>query len=61
MTELNLKGRWNELTGKLKQKYAQLTDDDLTFADGKEDELMGRLQQRLGRTKEEIRREISEM
>ena len=61
MTELDLKGRWNELKGKLKQKYAELTDDDLTFADGKEDELMGRLQQRLGRGKEEIRKELGEM
>ncbi len=61
MTDLNLKGTWNQISGKLKQKYAQLTDDDLTFADGKEDELMGRLQTRLGRTKEELRQEISEL
>lgn len=58
MTKLELKGNWNEIKGKLKQKYAQLTDDDLTFIDGKEDELYGRLQKRLGRDKEEIRREI---
>jgi uncharacterized protein YjbJ (UPF0337 family) len=43
MTTLQLKGNWNEIKGKLKQKYAQLTDDDLTFAEGKEDELLGRL------------------
>ncbi len=55
MTNLNLKGNWNELKGKLKQKYGQLTDDDLTFAEGKEDELLGRLQQRLGQDKEEVR------
>ena len=61
MTELNLKGNWNELKGKLKQKYAQLTDDDLTFVDGKEDEMLGRLQQRLGRSKDEVRKEISEL
>ena len=61
MTNLNLSGRWNEIKGKLKQKYATLTDDDLTFAEGKDDELMGRLQQRLGRTKEDLRREISEL
>lgn len=60
MTKLETKGNWNEIKGKLKQKYAQLTDDDLTFAEGKEDELLGRLQQRLGRKKEEIRREIEE-
>jgi uncharacterized protein YjbJ (UPF0337 family) len=58
MTSLKLKGSWNELKGKLKQKYGQLTDDDLTFAEGKDEEMLGRLQQRLGKTKEEIRKEI---
>ena len=61
MTTLNLKGNWNEMKGKLKQKYAQLTDDDLTFAEGKEEEMLGRLQQRLGKNKEELRREIEEL
>ena len=61
MTTLNLKGNWNELKGKLKQKYAQLTDDDLTFVDGKEDEMLGRMQQRLGRSKDDLRKEISEL
>jgi uncharacterized protein YjbJ (UPF0337 family) len=60
MNKLQIKGDWNELKGKLKQKYGQLTDDDLTFAEGKDDELLGRLQQRLGKTKEEIRRELEE-
>ena len=59
MTKLDIKGNWNEIKGKLKQKYAQLTDDDLTFAEGKEEELMGRLQQRIGKKKEEIREEIA--
>ena len=58
MTILEIKGSWNEIKGKLKQKYAELTDDDLTFAEGKDDELVGRLQKKLGRTKEEIRAEI---
>jgi uncharacterized protein YjbJ (UPF0337 family) len=58
MTSLKMKGSWNEMKGKLKQKYAQLTDDDLTFAEGKEDELLGRLQKRLGKTKEEMKKEI---
>ena len=58
MTKLQLKGSWNEVKGKLKQKYGDLTDDDLIFAEGKEDELLGRLQQRLGKSKEELRREI---
>ena len=59
--KLQLKGSWNEVKGKLKQKYGQLTDDDLAFADGKEDELLGRLQKRLGRTKDELRAEIADM
>ena len=59
MTKLQLKGSWNEVKGRLKQKYADLTDDDLTFAEGKDDELLGRLQQKLGRSKDEIRDEIS--
>ena len=58
---MELKGRWNEVKGKLKQKYGELTDDDLTFVDGKEDELFGRMQQRLGKTKEEIRAEVESM
>ena len=58
---LQLKGNWNQIKGKLKQKYGQLTDQDLTFAEGKEDELLGRLQQRLGRSKDELRAEIEKM
>ena len=61
MTKLGFKGSWNEAKGKLKQKYAQLTDDDLTFSEGKEDELLGRLQQRLGRSKDDLRREIQDL
>lgn len=58
MNTLSVKGNWNEIKGKLKQKYANLTDDDLAFAEGKEEEMLGRLQKRTGRTKEELRREI---
>ena len=61
MTNLQLKGSWNEVKGKLKQKYGQLTDDDLKFAEGKDDELLGRLQQKLGKTKEELRKEIEKL
>ena len=61
MTTMNLKGHWNEIKGKLKQKYGQLTDDDLTFAEGKEEELLGRLQQRLGKSKEDVRAEIEKI
>lgn len=60
MTKLTFKGTWNEIKGKLKQKYAGLTDDDLLFTEGKEDELLGRIQQRTGKTKEELRKEIEE-
>lgn len=59
MTRLELKGSWNEAKGKLKQKYAHLTDDDLLFVEGKDDELLGRLQKTLGRTKEQIRDKIA--
>lgn len=55
------KGNWNVMKGKLKQKYADLTDDDLTYAEGKEDELLGRLQKKLGKTKDEIKSEINSL
>jgi uncharacterized protein YjbJ (UPF0337 family) len=55
MTNLKLKGDWNVLKGKLKQRYGNLTDDDLIFIKGKEEELLGRLQQKIGKTKQEIR------
>jgi uncharacterized protein YjbJ (UPF0337 family) len=61
MTALQFKGEWNELKGKLKQKYAQLTDDDLMYAKGKEEELLGRLQKKLGKKEEEVRKLIAEL
>ena len=61
MTKLQFKGSWNEVKGKLKQKYGQLTDDDLTFAEGKDDELLGRLEKRLGRSKQELRDELERL
>jgi uncharacterized protein YjbJ (UPF0337 family) len=61
MTKLEFKGGWNEVKGKLKQKYAQLTDDDLAFAEGKDEELLGRLQQKLGKSKEDLRKEIESL
>lgn len=54
-TKTIVKGNWNEVKGKLKQKYADLTDDDLLFVEGKEDELYGRLQQKLGKSDREVR------
>ncbi len=61
MNKLTAKGSWNEVAGKLKQKYANLTDDDLLFKEGKEEELLGRLQKKLGKTKEEIRTMIEKV
>jgi uncharacterized protein YjbJ (UPF0337 family) len=61
MTNLKFKGSWNEVKGKLKQKYGQLTDDDLAFAEGKEDELLGRLQKKLGKSKEDLRKEVESL
>ncbi len=61
MNKLTFKGNWGEVKGKLKQKYAQLTDQDLLFAEGKEDELLGRLQQKLGKKKDEIRQVIAQI
>lgn len=54
MDKLELKGRWNEIKGKLKQSHGDLTDDDLRYEEGKEDELYGRLQTKTGKTKDEI-------
>jgi uncharacterized protein YjbJ (UPF0337 family) len=50
-----IKGNWNQLKGKVKQKYGELTDDDLTYAEGQEDELLGKIQKRTGKTKEEVK------
>lgn len=58
MNKLNIKGNWNEVAGKLKQQFANLTDDDLLFAEGKEEELLGKLQQKLGKSKAEVRQLI---
>ena len=60
MSTLTTKGNWNIAKGKLKQKFAQLTDDDLQFADGKEDELIGRIQKRTGQARGKIQRTLDE-
>jgi uncharacterized protein YjbJ (UPF0337 family) len=54
MNTTEMAGNWNEQKGKLKQKFATLTDDDLLFAEGKKDEMMGRIQKKLGKTKEQL-------
>jgi uncharacterized protein YjbJ (UPF0337 family) len=54
-SSLKMKGNWNEMKGKIKQKWANLTDDDLKYEEGKEDELYGRLQKKTGQTKDDIK------
>jgi uncharacterized protein YjbJ (UPF0337 family) len=56
MDNLIVKGTWNELKGKLKQTYGNLTDDDLRYEEGKEDELLGRLQKKTGKTKDDLKK-----
>ncbi len=53
-TSLWWKGNWNMAKGKLKQQYADLTDDDLMYVEGREEELYGRLQKKLGKSREEV-------
>ena len=60
MNKLQIKGNWNVMKGKLKQKYANLTDDDLQYVEGKEDELIGRIQRRTGKTQEQIEDALEE-
>ena len=56
MNKLHIRGSWNELKGKLKQQYGNLTDDNLVFSEGKE--VLGRLQKKLGKSKDEVRQMI---
>ena len=52
--KLKLNGAWNDVKGKAKKQYADLTDDDLLYEEGKDDELVGRIQKKVGKTKEEV-------
>ncbi|MCI1266967.1 MAG: CsbD family protein [Saprospiraceae bacterium] len=61
MSTIEVKGNWNEQKGKLKQKFAILTDNDLMFVEGKRDEMLGRLQIKLGKSKEELQTILSEL
>ena len=61
MDKLEIKGNWNQIKGKLKQKYASLTDDDLTYAEGQGDELLGKLQKKTGQSREALIEEINSM
>ena len=60
MTKREIKGDWNLTKGKLKQKWAKLTDDDLQYIEGKQDELLGRLEKRTGETREAIEKALKE-
>lgn len=58
MNNDQIEGKWKRVKGEFKQKYGKLTDDDVTYSEGKFDEMMGRLQEKTGKTKEELREEI---
>ena len=61
MDKLEIKGNWEIIKGNLKQKYSELTDDDLTFAEGKEEELLGKLQKKTGKTRDQLIDEINKL
>ncbi len=61
MDKMELKGNWNEWKGKLKQKYANLTDDDLKYEEGKEDEWWGRIQKKTGKAKDDLAKWLKEL
>jgi uncharacterized protein YjbJ (UPF0337 family) len=54
MDKLEFKGTWNEVKGKIKQKYADLTDDDLKYEEGKDEEMLGKLQKKIGKGRDEL-------
>jgi uncharacterized protein YjbJ (UPF0337 family) len=60
MTKLEIKGDWNVTKGKIKQKWGQLTDDDLQYAEGKSEELLGRIQKRTGESREAVEKAVKE-
>lgn len=61
MNKTIIKGNWNVIKGKLKEKFADLTDDDLMHAEGKEDQMLGRIQKKLGKSKEEVEKIIESL
>lgn len=61
MNETTANGLWDQMKGKIKQAYADLTDDDLTYAEGKEDEMWGRVQEKTGKTKDEIHKAVADI
>lgn len=61
MSNLQLKGKWNEIKGKVKQAYADLTDDDLKYEEGKDDEFLGKLQHKTGKGRDELVKWLKEL
>jgi uncharacterized protein YjbJ (UPF0337 family) len=61
MDNLEIKGKWNQIKGSLKKKYGELTDNDLQYVEGEEDKLLGRLQEKTGKSREELKKEINSM
>lgn len=61
MNDLKFKGNWNEIKGKLKERFGVLTDNDLAYKEGQEEQLLGNLQQKLGKSKDEIKKIIREL
>ena len=61
MDNLRIKGNWNQLKGKVKQKYAELTDDDLMYAEGESEKLLGKLQEKRGKSREALIKEINSL
>ncbi|GAB3574867.1 CsbD family protein [Spirosoma luteolum] len=61
MNETTASGLWDQMKGKIKQAYADLTDDDLTYEEGKEDEMWGKLKEKTGKTKDEINKSIADL
>lgn len=61
MDDLTFKGNWNEIKGKLKERFGVLTDNDLAYKEGQEEQLLGNLQQKLGKSKDEIKKIIREL
>lgn len=61
MDKLEFTGNWNEVKGKLKQRYAKLTDDDLNYREGLKDEMLGKLQKKLGKSREDLIKEIKSL
>ncbi len=61
MDKLEIKGNWNVMKGKLKQQYGELTDDDLVYVEGEEDELLGRIQKKTGETRDKLIKKIKSL